>query len=189
MPYFIDSAPDANGGFCRKSIRTGRRCQRIGIAGCATGYGCGSTPRYAKRYASRLDASLNRAPPSLTARASGALKKGASRSAGLRRRQEDQGQETSHPRRRARLADARHRARRRRSGPRRRRAVDGDAVRHVSILAEALCRRRLSGADLSVRRSLLRQIDVEIVKRSDTAMGFAVLPKRWIVDARTMSTG
>ena len=28
----------------------------------------------------------------------------------------------------------------------------------------------------------LRQIDVEIVKRSDIAKGFAVLPKRWIVE-------
>lgn len=32
---------------------------------------------------------------------------------------------------------------------------------------------------------ILRQIDVEIVKRSDKANGFAVLPKRWIVE-RTM---
>ena len=29
---------------------------------------------------------------------------------------------------------------------------------------------------------VMRQIDVEIVKRSDTAKGFAVLPKRWIVE-------
>ena len=29
---------------------------------------------------------------------------------------------------------------------------------------------------------ILRQIDVEIVKRSDIANGFAVLPKRWIVE-------
>jgi len=32
----------------------------------------------------------------------------------------------------------------------------------------------------SAVRKILRQIDVEIVKRSDTAKGFAVLPKRWI---------
>jgi transposase len=31
-------------------------------------------------------------------------------------------------------------------------------------------------------RKILRQIDVEIVKRSDIAKGFAVLPKRWIVE-------
>jgi transposase len=29
---------------------------------------------------------------------------------------------------------------------------------------------------------VLRRIDVEIVKRSDHAQGFAVLPKRWIVE-------
>src|SRR6266404_6829210 len=32
-------------------------------------------------------------------------------------------------------------------------------------------------------------LDIEIVKRSDQVSGFVVLPKRWIVDARTMSTG
>jgi hypothetical protein len=37
----------------------------------------------------------------------------------------------------------------------------------------------------SAVRKILRQIDVEIVKRSDLAKGFAVLPKRWI-DERTM---
>ena len=31
-------------------------------------------------------------------------------------------------------------------------------------------------------REVTRQIDIEIVKRSDTAKGFAVLPKRWIVE-------
>ena len=34
----------------------------------------------------------------------------------------------------------------------------------------------------SAVRKILRQIDVEIVKRSDAAKGFAVLPKRWIVE-------
>ena len=28
----------------------------------------------------------------------------------------------------------------------------------------------------------MRQVEVEIVKRSDAAKGFAVLPKRWIVE-------
>ena len=32
-------------------------------------------------------------------------------------------------------------------------------------------------------------LDIEIVKRSDQLSSFVVLPKRWIVDARTMSTG
>jgi transposase len=29
---------------------------------------------------------------------------------------------------------------------------------------------------------ILKQVDVEIVKRSDSAKGFTVLPKRWIVE-------
>lgn len=33
---------------------------------------------------------------------------------------------------------------------------------------------------------ICRQIDVEIVKRSDVAKGFAVLPKRWLVE-RTLA--
>ena len=32
-------------------------------------------------------------------------------------------------------------------------------------------------------------LDIEIVKRSDQLSSFVVLAKRWIVDARTMSTG
>jgi transposase len=31
-------------------------------------------------------------------------------------------------------------------------------------------------------RRVLRQIDVEIVKRSDTSKGFTVLPRRWVVE-------
>ena len=34
----------------------------------------------------------------------------------------------------------------------------------------------------SALRKILRQVDVEIVKRSDHAQGFVVLPKRWIVE-------
>ena len=44
-------------------------------------------------------------------------------------------------------------------------------------------RQRLSRADLSgCRWQILPQLDIEIVKRSDRAKGFAVLPKRWIVE-------
>ena len=31
-------------------------------------------------------------------------------------------------------------------------------------------------------RKVFRQVNVEIVKRSDTAKGFTVLPKRWLVE-------
>ena len=35
-------------------------------------------------------------------------------------------------------------------------------------------------------RAVMRQIDVEIVKRTDKAQGFVVLPKRWVVE-RTLA--
>ena len=35
-------------------------------------------------------------------------------------------------------------------------------------------------------KKILRRVNLEIVKRSDQAKGFVVLPKRWIVAARTM---
>ena len=35
-------------------------------------------------------------------------------------------------------------------------------------------------------RRVCRRVEVEIVKRSDQAQGFVVLPKRWIVDVCTM---
>ena len=57
-----------------------------------------------------------------------------------------------YPRRHAGLADPRRRASRRPSGPRRRRTCDGDVVRNVPVLAEALRRRRLSRAAISNRR-------------------------------------
>jgi transposase len=41
---------------------------------------------------------------------------------------------------------------------------------------------RVEGSVQSALRKILRQIDVEIVKRSDIANGFAVWPKRWIVE-------
>jgi hypothetical protein len=36
---------------------------------------------------------------------------------------------------------------------------------------------------------VMRQVNLEIVKRSDTAKGFVVLPKRWIVLRSTMLPG
>jgi transposase len=35
-------------------------------------------------------------------------------------------------------------------------------------------------------KTVLKRVGLEIVKRSDQAKGFVVLPKRWIVAARTM---
>ena len=41
----------------------------------------------------------------------------------------------------------------------------------------------------SALTKILPYLETEIVKRSDKAKRFVQLPKRWIVDARTMSTG
>src|SRR4051812_42203374 len=38
-------------------------------------------------------------------------------------------------------------------------------------------------------RRIMRHVDVEIVKRSDAAKGFTVLPRRWIVLRRTILPG
>ena len=124
-----------------------------------------------------------RQPRSSTARASRAPKKGGlDRSARLRCGQEDQRQEAACPGRHARPAAAGHRACRRYPGSRRRRAADEHAVRAVSVPAEALRRQRLPGAEIPGRLApRLRQVNVEIVKRSDVGK-FVVLPKRWIVE-------
>src|SRR6266404_574908 len=95
-----------------------------------------------------------RAPPSSIVKASRARKKGGvDRPAWLRCGKEDQGQEAPHPSRYPRLAAPRPCTFGGHPGSRRRGAGDGHAVRPASIPAEALCRRRLSRADLSVRRS------------------------------------
>src|SRR6516165_8561158 len=88
-----------------------------------------------------------RPPPSSTARASRAQKKGVPhRPFGLRRWQEGQWQEAPHPGRYAGPADARHHPCRRRPGPRRQSAADGDLVRRLPVPDAALRRWRLSGA-------------------------------------------
>jgi len=77
-----------------------------------------------------------------------AEKGGAHRSAWLRCGQEDQGQEASCSRRHAGLAAPRHRSFRRHPRSRRRHLAPGDALRVASLLEEAVCRWRLSGAGI-----------------------------------------
>ena len=56
----------------------------------------------------------------------------------------------------------------------------GDRVRPLSVPAETLRRWRLSGPGVPPRGGENHaQVNVEIVKRSDHAKGFVVLPKRW----------
>ena len=73
---------------------------------------------------------------------------------------------------------------RRCSGPRRRRAPDGDVVRPLSLPSEALRRWRISRAACSGRAQGNHgsSVNVEIVKRSDQAQAFVVLPRRWVVE-------
>ena len=78
-------------------------------------------------------------------------KGGLHRSAWLRCRQADQGQEAAYSGRYTRSAAARHRPCRRRSGPRWRPAVARHAVWQVSIPREAVCRQRLSRSDFCRR--------------------------------------
>ena len=73
------------------------------------------------------------------------------RSVGLRRWQEDQGQEAACPGRYAGPADACHRSCRGRPGPRRRHAGDGELVRGVPVPGETLRRWRLPGARVPPR--------------------------------------
>ncbi len=129
-----------------------------------------------------------RPPPSLTARASRARKKGGlHRSARLRCGQEDQGQETARPCRYARPLDARDRACRRHSGPRRRRAADGDFVQRLPhSWSSSTPTEAIKGGFQSAAKRVLARVDLKIVKRLGHANGFVVLPKRWIIE-RTLA--
>ena len=89
------------------------------------------------RVAGRPRAKRAPPPPSSTARASRAQKKGGlHRSAGLRCRKENQGQEAAPSGRHPRAADAGDRPFRRRPGPRRRRSADVEALRRFPFLVK-----------------------------------------------------
>src|SRR6476659_5530892 len=124
----------------------------ISICGAGMARSIASITCSMRNVAKRLAGKPVPPPPSSTARASKALKKGVfDRSAGLRCGKKDQGQEAPHSRRYARPADPRHRARRRHSGSRWRRTRHGDAIRSLSIPAEALRRWWLSRPLVSPR--------------------------------------
>ena len=65
--------------------------------------------------------------------------------------------------------------------------VAGHSVRSLPLPNQTLRRRWLPGPEFRASVSAsLSQVDVEIVKRSDRAKGFVVLPKRWVVE-RTLA--
>jgi hypothetical protein len=87
----------------------------------------------------------------------------------------------------ARAPDARDRAFRGRSGPRRRRAADGELFGAFPFLVRLYADGGYQGPKLqSAMKRILTRVDLEIVKRLGHAKGFVVLPKRWIVE-RTLA--
>ena len=65
-------------------------------------------------------------------------------------------------------------------GARWRHSADRDAVRPVPVPAQAVRRWRYQGPQFEQAiASVFPQLDVEIVKRSDAAGGFKLLPRRW----------
>ena len=100
----------------------------------------------------------------------------------VRRRQENQGQKR-HILVHTRLVAHCHSSFGRYSGSRRRCAVVFDAVRRLSFSQKAVRRQRLSRDDFrDAIVGILPSLHIEIVKRSDRAKGFVILPKRWIVE-------
>src|SRR3982750_2487158 len=141
------SARVANGGRSRRTCPRAARSTAISIGGTTTERCSAFIMRSSSSVVSRPGARLVRRRPSSTARASRARKRGAlNRPVGLRRGQEGQGEEAPCPRRHTRLADARPRACSRRAGPGRWRGGHGPPLRAVPVSAQALRRRRLSGA-------------------------------------------
>ena len=105
------------------------------------------------------------------------------RSAGIRCRQEDQGQEAAHWRRYSRPAAPRHRSSGRHPGSRWRGPGAINLVWHVPVLAKAVADGGYQGPQFvnAVVKSLAA-LDIEIVKRFAAAVGFRIMPKRWIVE-------
>src|SRR4029077_11238935 len=111
----------------------------------------------------------------------------AHRCAGLRRRQENQGQEAACSRRYIRPAASRCCPSCQRPRSRWSHSRHGDPVRDVSLSSQAVRRGCYEGPNFSPALAKVRpHLNVEIVKRSDRAKGFVVLSKRWIVE-RTLA--
>ncbi len=104
----------------------------------------------------------------------------------LRCGQEDQGQEASHPDRYQWVAGRGQRARGRRPGPRRGSAAAGLDPPRFPLAAPRLRRRRLCRHQAADRAGHTRHVDAGDRQASDGAKGFALLPRRWVVE-RTLA--
>ncbi len=108
---------------------------------------------------------------------------GKRRPARLRRRQEDQGTQAPHRHRHAGQSGRSGRSSRRYPGSRRRPVALGFDPPTLPMAAPCLRRWRLCGRETA--RGVWRGSEngqLEIIKRSDSAKGFEVLPRRWVVE-------
>jgi putative transposase len=100
----------------------------------------------------------------------------------------DQRQEAPYSCRHGGAASAWHRHVRQRSGSRRRHHAVVDLFGMFPFLAKLFADSAYEGPIFHTALALiLPTLTTEIVKRSDQAKGFVVLPKRWIVDGSTSS--
>ena len=175
-----------------KDLPPKARSTTILICGPMTAHCSASTTRFMTSVVNKRNGKPVRLPPSSTARASRAPKRGASHRSGVGydAGKEDQGQEAACSRRYIRPAASRCCPSCQRPRSRWSHSRHGDPVRDVSpffkscSLTVAIRGRIVSTALAKVRPHL----NVEIVKRSDRAKGFVVLSKRWIVVANSCGT-
>ena len=109
---------------------------------------------------------------------------GGRRAEGLRRRQEDQGQKAPRPRRHRRSSPGAGASPGRHPGPRRRRARAGGLAPRLSLHREGLRRQRLR-REAGCRRHRHRRRDRSQEPRPGRPpdqVGFAVQPRRWVVE-------
>ena len=156
-----------------------RRCKRSGGAGDARRRG----RRDGRQAVSEANAKPAPPQPSSIAKASRALKKGALyRSAWLRCGQEDQRQEAPPSCRYAGFVAPRHRSPRRYPGSRRRYPASCSFGMYP-FLKKLFADGGYQGPEFhKALTKLLPQLETEIIKRSDQAKGFVVLPRRRVVE-------